>query len=829
MWVWIRRGLAATLLLAAATVLAGWLALRGSVPTYDGQMTLPGLSAPVTVTHDAVGMVDIEAANEVDMARALGFVHGQERFFEMDLSRRLAAGELSALFGPRALETDRRNRLHRLRARSEASMATIAGPRREALQAYTEGVNAGLAALSVRPWPYLLLRQEPIAWREVDTALTGYAMFFDLQDETNSREIALWRLREALPPALAELLLRDGTSWDAPLWGTARGDAVLPEAQQVDLRRLPHPRGEARVAHAEPAAPGSNNAAVGAAATVDGRAIVSGDMHLGLRAPSLWFRARLRYDDPDAPGGRTDVAGVTLPGVPGVIAGSTPQVAWAFTNSYGDWLDAFRIDYADAGKTRYRTPEGEAAIEVHRERIEVAGAAEEVLEVRETRWGPIVSEDGEGRALALRWTAQEPGSLSFDLFDLAHAADLDAALAVARVAGVPAQNMLLADAQGRIAWRLVGRIPHRVGPCDPQAPLRPLEGCDWQGWHAADAPLQPERVDPPSARLWSANARLTDGALLGLIGDAGYALGARQKQIAQTLASTATIDERALLQLQLDDRALFLARWNTLLRETVAPMSAAHWKEIADVAATWNGHASVDSAAYRLTRAFRLEVMTRVRDGLTGPARVALGDRFVMPDLPQLEGVVWPLLQQRPAHLLPPDHASWEDLLAESAMAAAASVRGELPGPLGERTWGEANTSRICHPLASALPDVLASRLCMPATPLPGDAQMPRVQAPSFGASQRMVVSPSHREQGVFELPGGPSGHPLSPYWGAGHEDWVEGRPAPFLPGPAERTLRLVPQGQEARAITQTSAKSAGGWAPVSVTLLRHRIRRENP
>jgi len=214
--------------------------------------------------------------------------------------------------------------------------------------------------------------------------------------------------------------------------------------------------------------------------------------------------------------------------------------------------------------------------------------------------------------------------------------------------------------------------------------------------------------------------------------------------------------------------------------------------EIAAAAANWSGRASVDSAGYRLTRAFRLEVIDRVRDGLLGPAQVALGEAFVRPDLPQLEGVVWPLLRQRPAHLLPPRYASWDALLDASALAAAEDIKSSGAGPLLERTWGERNTARICHPLAGALP-LVGGRLCMAATPLPGDAQMPLVQSPGFGASQRMVVSPGREAEGFFHLPGGQVGNPLSPYWGTGHEDWAQGRPSAFLPGPADARLQLSP------------------------------------
>ena len=132
---------------------------------------------------------------------------------------------------------------------------------------------------------------------------------------------------------------------------------------------------------------------------------------------------------------------------------------------------------------------------------------------------------------------------------------------------------------------------------------------------------------------------------------------------------------------------------------------------------------------------------------------------------------------------------------------ASASVRDSLAplGPLAERSWGEANTARICHPLAGALPALLRPRLCMPADPLPGDSLVPRVQAPSMGASQRMVVAPGREAEGIIHQPGGQSGHPMSPFWGAGHEDWVLGRPSPFLPGEPAHRLVLEPSGRAGR------------------------------
>ncbi|MBN8262746.1 MAG: penicillin acylase family protein, partial [Xanthomonadales bacterium] len=161
---WLRRGALALLACVVALLLLAWWLLRGSLPVLDGVHALPGLAAPVSIARDANGTVTIDAGSEADAMRALGYVHAQERYFEMDLLRRTAAGELAALFGPIALDTDKRHRLHRMRARVAANLPRIAGDQRAALDAYAAGANAGIAALRVRPWPYLLLRQSPAPW-----------------------------------------------------------------------------------------------------------------------------------------------------------------------------------------------------------------------------------------------------------------------------------------------------------------------------------------------------------------------------------------------------------------------------------------------------------------------------------------------------------------------------------------------------------------------------------------------------------------------------------------------------------------------------------------
>ncbi len=782
-------GFAALLLLA---MLGTYLLLRASLPKLDGEQALPGLLQRTVIERDVNGTVTISAQNATDSARALGFVHAQERYFEMDLLRRSASGELSALFGKIAIDKDKSIRVHRLRARIQQNYAQMAGSETATLQAYAEGVNAGLNALSAKPWPYLLLNTEPEPWKPEDSFLVGFAMFFDLQDEDNEREYKLWQLKNVLPAPIFAMLTQTQSAWDAPLFGEPKSAISIPDAGQINLNAFNAPQ-LAYQPNKLAEAVGSNNFAVSGALTADGRAIVANDMHLGLRAPNIWFRARLLT------GADSDVSGFTLPGIPSVIVGSNRHVAWGFTNSYGDWADFMRVHWLDAGQTRYLDGDGKTRnVQIFQEPIAVKGGKPVPFIVRETVWGPITRDLNASYSLALQWTAQQPGALNIGLNELAKSRNLDSALLTAQRIGMPGQNLVIGDSKGRIAWRLTAQMPKRVGVCDKTAPIDPQTGCGWQGW--LDGSENPVLIDPPDGRLWTANNRVVDGAWLDLVGNGGFALGARAMQIRDGLSAKKRFTERDLLAIQVDSRTLFLKRWWQLMQQHArnAPAGSA-LKQINEADKNWPAEASADSVSYRLVRAWRLEVSNRIEEMLLAPAIDKLGVKsskpgytgfdYEAPGFTGFEDLAWALLQQQPKHLLTRNYKSWDDLLEQAAQTVQSGLAEK--GPLNARTWGERNTANFCHPLAAALPGLLKPLLCMPKDQLQGDTDMPLVASPTFGASERMVVSPGREQDGIIHMPGGQSGHFLSPFWGAGHEDWVEHKATPFLPGKTEYTLSL--------------------------------------
>lgn len=815
-----RRFLRAVLLVIGVLVLAlvaGGLWLRhrvaASLPQVRGEIALRGLGGPVAVERDALGVPTLRAETRLDAARALGFVHAQDRFFQMDLLRREAAGEFGELFGPIMLLHDQNRRRHRCGVLATQVLAALPPAQRALLDAYTDGVNAGLRALGDKPFEYVLLRAEPRPWRPADSILVIYAMYFDLHDWRTRVETDLGTVRDHVPPQMFDFVEPRGSEWDAPLVGPAFPTPPVPGPEVLDLRHGQAPRAAAlsRRGPAEAALPGwgreprdgwmggedlygktgSNAWAVSGAHTADGHALLANDMHLGITVPNIWYRASWSWRDPD--GAARRVTGVTLPGAPLLVAGSTGRIAWGFTNSFADLIDLVDIDLDPQGHDSYRTPQGPRPFEHFVERIAIRGKPEVTFDMPWTIWGPVVEWDEQKRPRrAIAWTADLPAATNFEIFRLESAKNVDEAIEVAHAAGIPPQNFVVADDSGRVGWTIIGKLPRRVG-WSGQVPTSWADGTHrWDGWLSSEE--TPKVVDPASGRIWSANNRAVDGEALARLGDGCYDLGPRARQIRDRLLGLERATPRDMLAIQLDDRALFLARWRDLLLATLTPEAVRADPRRGElrrlVETTWTGRATVDSVAYRVVREYRDALEKQVFASLTGLAEV--------PSLPfyrarrRFEGPLWRLVTERPPHLLDPHYASWDALLLAAADDEARRLQAAGPR-LADRTWGERTTLKIQHPLGLAVP-LLGGWLGVPARPIPGDLDMPRVVGEDFSASERMVVSPGHEETGIFHMPVGESGHPMSPHYRDGHTAWLEGQPTPFLPGPPVDVLRLVPK-----------------------------------
>ena len=494
-WCW--RALLALVIILVVAGVAGWLYFRQSLAQCDGGRALTGLSANVLVERDSAGVPTINAANRIDAARATGFLHAQERFFQMDLLRRFAAGELSELIGPSLLSRDRELRSHRLRAVAQTVVRGMPVFQRAALEAYTAGVNSGLEALGARPPEYILLRAQPRPWAAEDSMLVGYAMFYDLQDASGEDERISEVLHQVLPPAALRFFAPEVTEWDAPIDEVGLPLPPMPSAAEFSFTNAPN-----RAATAEPDAdplartplPGSNNWAVDGQATASGAALISDDMHLGLRVPNTWYRLRLRVTKAGPNGKDLDIAGVSLPGTPAVVVGSNRHIAWAFTNGTLDNSDLVNLEVSPTDPKAYRTPEGFKKFEEHREIIQVKGASNEVLNVQSTIWGPVVTNRGSKQKRALCWVAHFPEAANLRLLELERVEDTATALRLAPSLGIPVQNFVVGDRAGRIGWTLAGRLPRRVG-FDGRVPVSWADSSrGWVDW------LKPDEYSRVEAR-----------------------------------------------------------------------------------------------------------------------------------------------------------------------------------------------------------------------------------------------------------------------------------------------------------------------------------------
>ena len=809
----------AVVVLVLAPVAVVHTVLRASLPQLDGTIRAAGLTAPVTIERDRLGVPTIVAANRVDLAYATGFAHGQDRFFEMDLSRRLAAGELSELFGTAAVEQDRKTRRFHFRKVARAVVDQAPAEQKAVVEAYTRGVNDGLSSLRSRPWEYWVLGSLPVLWRPEDTVLVEHTMWWDLQANGLQREALRRELNARIGGKECDAGWKCGlrffyparTEWDAPD-GVAPGStsvasdivppaAGIPGPDVLDIRgaTAAKPPASAPAAYVWPVtAPGddvhdvgSNNWAIAGRLTATGSALVTSDMHLGLRVPTLWYHARLRTTGTASEPG-LDLNGVTLPGAPLLVAGSNGHIAWGFTNSYGDWLNVDLVPCTSVGQSELHTAVGVIPLTVEREEIHVKGAPTVVEEVKSGPDGTLLRAEPERQMCWFgSWLATLPAATNLNLMGLEHAMTVADAMALAPGIGIPHQNFVVGDRDGHIGWTIAGRIPTDIGAerANGHSP-----------WTTAEN--HPRIVDPAVGRIWTANARVTDderqeAAIGGDLASLGseYDLGARARQIRDDLAAIeGPATPTQMLKIQLDDRAVFLARWHDFLLTLIDADSVrdhprrAQFKKLLE---DWKGRAEVDSVAYRLVRGYHKQLESALWEMIARALQIPPGDSPILPS--QFEAPMWQLVHDQPMHMLAADYPSWREFLLDTLDATIADLDKTCGPKLEQCTWGTRRIVRIQHPISHGLP-ILAPLLDMPTVQLPGDHDMPRVQEGDFGASERFSVSPGHEDQGYFHMPGGQSGHPLSPYYRAGFMEWARGEPLPFLPGKAEHTLTLQPE-----------------------------------
>lgn len=770
---WVARaltGLACLVLgLPALALLLVWLTL----PAAREEPRLPGLSAPVAVAFGERAVPRITAQTERDAAMALGWLHARDRLFQMEAMRRGAEGRLAEIAGAPALRLDRFTRTLGLRQRAEADLAALDSDTRDLLAAYAEGVNARIAQRGRFAAPEFLLLGAPEPWEPVHSLLWGKIMGLWLSGN--------WRT-ELERAGLARVLSAERL-WD--LWpaDTSRGRPDV--AASLDTGRLL--ANLPRWGEDAPLPPTASNAwAVMGSRSASGAPMLAADPHLAFGAPALWYLARI-----DLPGGRF-LAGATTPGVPFLVIGRNDRVAWGFTTTHSDTQDVFVERLTPDGRG-VETEDGPRPFAVRRETLRARFAEPSVLEVRETRNGPVISDLEPGRApsgavLAARMANLEPGDTApRGLLALNRARTLADAREAARLITSPPQNLMVAEAGGGIAMYLTGRTPLRAsGDGSLPAPGHDASHL-WRGFVPFDA--LPHAENPESGLLVNANNRVEPRVGSNVFLGRDWFGDWRFQRIHQMLAERERHDGPGFARMQMDDVSLLAREALPFLRSL--PRGEGAVAEAQSLLANWDGRMAEDAAAplvwAAFSRRFPLVVLRQAGvedDGSPEFLRALLFDAGV--------------------------RERWcaGDCRAAASLALAEAVRDLAarfgPSPAAWR-WGAAHAARFEHPLLRFVPGL--NTLTTLVAPTGGDGET--VHRASFrgpglgsarhpfaaihGAALRFVADMGDPDGAWATISTGQSGHPLSPHWGDFVESWRRGETLRLDRAAGPVAIRLSP------------------------------------
>lgn len=760
--------------------------LRAALPPIEGTLRVPGLVAAVEVLRDPEGVPHIRAGGQRDAFFAQGFVHAQDRLFQMELNLRRALGRSAEWLGPSAFEMDALCRRLGMEAACRRDFAALGAEAREMLEAYVAGVNAFLDSGAPLPVEHGLLGATPLRWE----AWHPIAVMRRLGLLMGSVWFKLWRAA-ALPligaEQAAKLRYEDGgidllcipPGVEAARW-TATLAELAPSIGALLDRAAPDAAGG-----------GSNNWALSATRSATGRPFLAGDPHRVFEIPNMYAQGHLACD-------AFDVVGLTVPGVPGFPHfAHNGQVAWCVTHAFVDIHDLF-VERFDEGAAHVRFRDAWLPVARRRESVAIRGAASREVEVVETAHGPIVAGDpASGSAIALRSVQFAETDLSFDCLPrMLRAANVPALFEATRGWGLIDHNLVAADTQGRIGHLVRAMVPRR-----PRANgWLPVPGWtgehEWDGWIPFEA--MPQQIDPADGAIVTANNRVVadDGADY-LCTDCHPPNRARR--IMALLAEPGRDADAQSAAIHGDVQSVNGLLFRHCLGAVAVPEDAAA-AALRQRLLDWDGRMAADSLAASGYIALRLG-LTRIlaeRSGLGGLA----GDPLlaVAPGVVPLNQLWWTL----PALLRADDSSmlggwSWTEALAAALTHAASD-------PLSAQPWGEAHRPRFAHPLSALFPEA-AAQLDPLALPIGGDGDTvfangllphagPRA---TYGALARYAFDVGDWEESRWTVFHGASGHPGSPHYADQHASWASACMVPMryawdgIAATASATQALLP------------------------------------
>lgn len=813
-----------------------------ALPQVSGTIRIAGLDAPVRVSRDVHGIANIAASTTHDLFLAQGYVHAQERMWQMEVWRHISAGRLAELFGEGQLDTDRFIRTLGWRQAAERDLTAVSPDARAVLEAYAAGVNAWLDSNRGKlGLSWLVIGADPEPWTVLDTLTWGKVQAWNLggnMDIELFRYLADARLGD---PARTDELIppyRDGapviTPSDpgefaaggegsagdigSPAATTPVEPTVLTDAQATAWRQVAAlSDGVLQLAGLDAAdglasdhGIGSNDWVVAPERSVSGGALLANDPHLGISMPSIWFINGLHCTTVDA-ACPYDVAGVSFPGVPGIVLGHNARIAWGATNADPDVQDLVIKTPDPADPTRYIGPGGSSlAYGIRTETILVAGGDAVTIEVRETIHGPILNDVDDrltdAPPMALRWSGTHPDAGPDRTFEailgLNVASDFDDFRSSLSIYGAPAQNFVYADVDGHIGYQLPGFVPVRSDPSDRS--LRPVRGDDGSGeWIGRIAYEDlPTQFDPPIGWIVSANNALVDDAFPGYLAsepDPGYRAERIIEMIDGYSQDGLTVEEMSIIQ---HDTAPLRGRDNVPYLDGIEPATDAG-RTVAERILDWDGACDTTSTGCAAYMVFEYRILRALFDDDLGPlARDYVGSVFS-----------WVVLTSALADAESP---WWDDVTtpgretAQAQIAAAMDAAGtDLEVAFGDPsdwTWGRLHTATFVegtigssgigplewyanppslavdgaagainntyYRLGRAYPDPHDDTF----EPLPVSELFTVTNLPSY----RLVIDMSQLDEARLVITTGQSGNPFDRHYGDLIDDWAAGETVPL-------------------------------------------------
>lgn len=790
-----------------------------SIAPLNGHAQLIGLSAAVEIKRDASDVTHIHAQNHIDAWRAIGYVHAQERGWQLAFNRQVMHGELSEWLGEPSLETDKLMRTLGIIKAAQAQFDKLPLNTQKALEAYAQGVQSGYASAQWRAPEFLILGINPSKdmkpWTAVDSVGWALMMALDLGGNWGNEFARLMALQTLSTDELWTLL--------PPYPGEARGTKVDIAAlyQNLGVYAKPSTPQATGMANQQLLASstldigvlegkGSNNWVLPGNNTKSGLPLLANDPHLGLSAPAVWYFAGLHAPAGKLPDGQThdelNVVGATLPGLPFVVLGRTQKAAWGFTNTGPDVQDLFLE--ALEGKDSYRTPSGQQNFETRNEVIKVKGKGDVAIQVRSTRHGPVISDvqpayaqflNKDKYAIAIRWSALDPDNQTIVAGMEANFAKSVADLRQAFSKNhSPMQNVVMADANGHVLFKAAGKVPVRASSNDLNG-MVPAPGWlaqyDWQSWIPYDQTPEVSQSDIEK-RGWHATANqkiLPPGYAQFLTND--WTGPERFDRIAQLLSSGTKLDANTMKSIQADVHSLAADRLLPYLQTLTSQHAKA--SEALPLLKSFKGDMSRDSAGALIYAVWIDEVTRAILVPKLGETRfkALFGKRSFRP---AVEGI---LATQDPSWCGVAGCQALMNKALDTALDKIVTMQGDK---VSAWNWGRAHPALSSHrPFGNV--KVLAGFFDV-VGPSGGDGFTVNVGqywtnsatlpfSTRHAASMRAVYDLANLDESGFIYQTGQSGHPFSSRYQDMKDEWgqVKYRPLRMTTSGATQVLQLTP------------------------------------